>query len=165
MKQMGAGVLAFAGALLLMGQACPNRTIDAEKFVLRDSSGVERAELGMENGDRPTLTLRNATGFPLVSLAGGADPFLVLNRADSKAEVQLTASEGLYGLVLYGGHTGGLGDGARAALAVTKTGPALTLHDEKGNERAVLQLDEMHHPASASAMLFGEDSKLLWSTP
>ena len=45
MKQAGAAVLVLAAAVLLMGQASPNRTVEANRFVLTDRSGNEQGVL------------------------------------------------------------------------------------------------------------------------
>jgi hypothetical protein len=62
MKRAGLFALAAASALLLMGQTAPQfRTVEAERFVLRDSKGKVRGALGMrENG--PRLELYDAEG-------------------------------------------------------------------------------------------------------
>lgn len=39
LKQAGAVVLVLAAALLLMGQASPNRTVEANEFVLKNANG------------------------------------------------------------------------------------------------------------------------------
>jgi len=75
LKFVGTVILLVLGAVLLMAQSRTGRTVEAENFVLRDSRGNVRATLGIELEDRPTLTLRDARGLPLVSLAGGEDSF------------------------------------------------------------------------------------------
>jgi hypothetical protein len=62
LKRAGIGALAIFGAALLMGQGAPApRTVEAQKFVLRDSSGRVRADLSMLPGN-PTLRLFDAEG-------------------------------------------------------------------------------------------------------
>ena len=140
LRQIGLGVLVLAGAMLLMALTRPNRTIEAEKFVLKDAKGRIRATLEMELGDRPTLSLRDAKGLPLVSLGGGDNPSLALTGTTGE-QVELGASNNFYGLMLYGADRSGPSRGARAGLAVSKEmGPALALYDEKGNERVALEV-------------------------
>src|SRR3989338_10400780 len=43
-KQIGALALILAGSVLLMGQASPQRTVEATRFVLKDANGKSRAE-------------------------------------------------------------------------------------------------------------------------
>ena len=38
MKQIGALALVLIGAVLLMGQATPTKTVEANEFILRDTS-------------------------------------------------------------------------------------------------------------------------------
>ncbi len=50
MNQMGAVVLILAAAVLLMGQASPQRTVEANEFILRDGNGKVRARLSSQLG-------------------------------------------------------------------------------------------------------------------
>ncbi len=162
-KGGGLAVLLSVAALVLMGQARPNRTVEAEKFTLRDSRGQVRATLGIESEDRPTLSLYDAKGWPLVSLAGEEYPFLVLSRAGSKEEVMLLATKDLYGLAIYG-EPKGAKRGTRIGLAVVKGVPALSLYDENANERASIQTE----PSGPSLKLTDKDGKAgfgLWVAP
>jgi hypothetical protein len=120
---------------LVMGQARSDRTVEAERFVLKDSQGQKRADLVMLL-DKPTLTLRDAKGLPLVALAGGDYSFLTLNRTGSKEQVTVSANKEFYGLILYDEKV------QRAGLAVWNGIPGLTLYDEKGTERAGLDLKQ-----------------------
>ncbi len=135
LKQISAVVSLLATVVLIMGQARPDRTIEAQKFVLTDSHGNKRADLAMVF-DRPTLTLRDANGLPLVAMAGGDYSFLTLNRARSKEQVTISANKDFYGLLLYDERI------QRAGVAVWKGIPGLTLYDEKGTERAGLDLKQ-----------------------
>jgi hypothetical protein len=137
LKQIGLGVLVLAGAVLLMAQARPNRTIEAESFVLKDANGRIRARLEMDLGNRPTLSLLDAKGLPLASLAGGDNPFLLLTGTTGE-QVELVDSNDFYGLALYGADMSGPFRGVRAGLSVSKGNPALSLYDEKGKERVEL---------------------------
>lgn len=132
LKQAALAVLILFAAAFMMGQARPTRTTEANKFVLRDADGRVRAELSMF-ADRPTLTFRDAKGFPVASIAGADDPFLTLNRAGSNEQVELLSSKDHYGLALYG-------KTVRAGLAVTKGSPGLDIFDEAGKERAMINL-------------------------
>jgi hypothetical protein len=74
-------------ALLLLGQspsrgANPARTVEAERFVLRDSRGHAGATLGWEADDTPRLALHDPGGQPRVVLtvgAGGAPGLTLLD--------------------------------------------------------------------------------------
>ena len=129
---LAALVLAAALATIYATQPVPQK-ITAHEFDLMDDSGRVRAELHIDFGNRPTLTFRDANGFPLVTLAAGDQPSLCLMRAGNEEQILLTISKDYYGLGLYG-------KTARAGLAVTKGSPALSIFDETGKERAVLDL-------------------------
>ena len=72
MKQAGAVALVVAAAVVLMGQASRNRTLEANAFILRDSTGP-LARLEVENG-RPILSLLDPVKrHPVVRLIGTAE--------------------------------------------------------------------------------------------
>jgi|SRR5215469_3467139 len=141
LKSLGTVILLALGAALLMGQSRTGRTVEAENFVLRDNRGNVRATLGIELEDRPTLTFKDARGLPLVSLAGGDDPFLTLKREGGQEQVQIGVNKDLYGLAIYGEPKGAI-KGTRVGLGVWKGIPSLTLYDENGNERAAVQTEQ-----------------------
>src|SRR5437867_1634215 len=71
-------VCVFAGAFVLTGQTPSKRIVEAEQFVLRDSSGKARAELTMLDSG-PSLTFRDSQGTARVAMALGPEgPGLVL---------------------------------------------------------------------------------------
>jgi hypothetical protein len=133
LKRIGALASLIGASLLLMGQAKSSRTVEAEKFVLRDANGNVRGELSVESLGRPTLTLRDAKGFPIVSLAGGEEPFLTMMRPGTNEQVTLSNNRTGYGLALYGKEM-------QAGLAVTDGVPALSLFDAHGKERATVDV-------------------------
>jgi hypothetical protein len=61
LKRLGAIVLVALGAVIAMGQAPAKRTVVADEFVLKDSTGMKRAVLELERG-QPMLTLFDANG-------------------------------------------------------------------------------------------------------
>jgi len=143
LKRMAVGVLVLAGAVILMGQARPsNRTIEAERFVLKDASGRIRARLEMELSDRPTLALLDAKGFPLVSLEAGESPSLNLCKGSCDQQVWLgTFPNGLFGLALYGKDKGAPLHGLQAGLGVVNGVPGLNLYGKDATEGASLDLE------------------------
>ena len=142
MKRIGLGVLVLAGAVLLMGQAHSKRTVEAENFVLKDGSGRIRARLGMELNDRPTLSLLDANGFPLVSMGAGENPFLTVCKKGCEEQVQLGAfsKDQAFGLVLFGKNKGPF-HGVLAALGVVKGVPGLNLFSDDSTQQASLDLE------------------------
>ncbi len=51
LKQMGAVALVVAASLLVMAQASPFKTVEANEFILRDNSGNVRARLSSPLAD------------------------------------------------------------------------------------------------------------------
>jgi hypothetical protein len=108
MTRTGAVGLALVGAALLMGQTPPpagpsqptGRVVEAEKFIVRDAKGQERAVLGLDhpvspehsplrlglyNGDKSSAILYLSDGFAGLSITSGGE-------TDKKQAVQLFAN-------------------------------------------------------------------------
>src|SRR5215813_14206482 len=92
-RRVALGSWLAIAALLLLGQspppsppkpAAPGRTVEAERFVLRNAHGGIGATLGWEADDTPRLTLYDPGGQPRAVLAVGAGgaPGLTLFAAD-----------------------------------------------------------------------------------
>jgi len=133
-RRVALGSWLAIAALLLLGQsppraprpASPARTVEAERFVLRDARGRAGAMLGWEADDTPRLVLHDPTGQPRTVLAIGAGgaPGLTLLDADGKT--------------------------VRAALVVGPDGaPGLALFDPAGKPRLAAAL--FHASGSARA--------------
>ena len=132
------------GAVFLMGQTSPNRTVEASEFILRDSSGKKRASLGM-------------------MLAG---PGLALHDDGGKVTASLVASPFGGALSLYGGNRNAIN------LMPLNGGATLGLIDENGFETRVGTTDlvnpgtgETRWTSAASVVLFDKDKKVLWKAP
>lgn len=69
-KQAGTVVLILAASLLLMGQAPATRTVEANEFVLKDSSGTVRGRFVVDEFG-PRLHLLDANGAQRVELEAG----------------------------------------------------------------------------------------------
>jgi hypothetical protein len=174
------GFLVLVGGLILIGQAKPDRTIEAERFVLNDASGRVRAKLEM-TVNRPTLSLLDEKGFPVVSLVAGEDAFMMLCSRGCGQQVQLGSySKDLFGVALYAKDKGAPLHGLQATMAVVKGMPGFELYNEAG-EQATLDLDMMSGRSelvlrdrsaastnridSDSILIVGRDGKSLWSAP
>jgi hypothetical protein len=71
-KQFIVAALIVAISLVVMAQALPNKTIEANEFFLRDGSGNIRAKLSMdENHSGPVMVLLDEKGRPRIKLQGG----------------------------------------------------------------------------------------------
>jgi hypothetical protein len=170
-RKAAIAALVVASALAVMGQAPTRRVLEANEFVLKDASGTMRARLSMEMTDRPTLTFYRDKTHSSASLAGGDEPFLVLNRAGTNELVQLGANRTFYGLGLYEQEI-------RAGLSVQNGNPGIELYDEAGKPQVSIEADKKNGefitlggtPGKQSAMfsnvgavLFGKDKEVLWS--
>jgi len=162
MKQVALGVLVIAGSVILMGQARPNKnkTIEAERFIVRDERGIVRAEFGLDEFyERGGASL--VLGAP--DLAEGYDshnePFVLTLHGGDYAWLNLRSADSEEYL------------NARLA-ADPDTGPKLSLSDRDNYETDIGNTDlvttrtgEKHHTSAASIVMFEKDKKVLWSAP
>ena len=135
LRQSGIASLVLLSALVVMGQAQTNRVIEANAFQLKDATGKVRARLSMEGQDRPALSFLDANSLPLVSLVGGNEPFLNLNRPGTAQQITLGANRALFGLALYDKEI-------RAGLSVQHGATALDFFDESGKPQASMSADQ-----------------------
>ncbi len=126
------------GALVVMGQAVPERTVEAQQFVLRSRDGTVRGSIG--------ITDNGAVG---------------INLNDSKGQTRIDldiASNGSPGLDLYDPN-GKL----RATLALGPEGtPGLGLYDPNGKLRSSLNIPAANTPGLAFYHTNGTPS---WAAP
>jgi hypothetical protein len=120
-KQLGALALIATASLLVMGQASPKKTVEANEFILRDNSGNVRARLSVE--ETPS--------------SPGQAQFVLL---DKEGKTTVTMDSGYFGV--FGG-TLVLSDqqaNKRVVVSADKSvGGTLSLNDEKGMSGTVLQ--------------------------
>ena len=150
MKQTGAVVLILAAAVLLMGQTSPNRTVEANEFILKDTEGRVRAKLSMTENVVPELILFDANGTDRIRL--GVNPFLGSTLSFYSA----------------GGKSGPLRDG----LTVDLNQMGLAIFDDEGFETRIGATDLVtprtggtYKTSAASVVLFDKDKKVLWKAP
>jgi hypothetical protein len=126
-----AGVLGLS-AVALMGQKHAGRTVEAERFVLRDAAGRARAELVIVDEKEHSVALRfkDPDGMPRLTVGteNGA-AVLAVNEQGGKLRAGLVVlPHGAPGLSLYDS-TGK----PRAELNLNRDGaPALTFNDRDG---------------------------------
>lgn len=138
-------LLVVASAILLMGQAAPKQTVEANRFLLRDSYGKIRAELGFLQGQVPSLRVFDATGEEGAALGVGEHGFVTLSNAKRGSVVSMTAEAGI---LLFGRATESginLVDAAkqtRATLVVDNNVPVLNLNDRSGRPRASVEVQD-----------------------
>ena len=177
LKRAGLLALTAVGALLLMGQATPkSRTIEAEKFVLKDSAGKTRAVLSMIL-DEPGLAIYDEKGIKRADLFVTPNgPGLALYNEAGTLQTALTAYKGVNGLLSYN-HDGTpstvLGEEETGAalrlfdadgkphieLSTTDQAPQMSFRDAAGKERAVMYLEP--HSGSPSIAFYDQREKIM----
>jgi hypothetical protein len=102
-KQLCAVLLILISALVLMGQASPNRTVEANEFILRDEQGRTRAWLHME-ADGPYFTLTDASGKGRLGLTVRETEGTGISMYDPYGKIRVALGEGRTGrsLAFYG---------------------------------------------------------------
>jgi hypothetical protein len=195
LKRSGLAVVVLAAVVFGMAQTKPNRTVEAQEFILRDKLGTERAALQMDVGDSVRFGLKDARGNFLLSLYVD----------QSGPKLSLWGPEGGLGVAMRAGADYGklwlsypakraaqpklsldvsnigpsveladLGDGGkeRVGLGVLAKEPSITVSDAQGFESKIGTTDlvtartgETRKTSAASVVLSGKDNKLLWSAP
>ena len=98
--------LVVAGPLLMGATKAPGeKTVEAQKVVVRDAKGVARAALGMDDagaavldffdaGGVKLMSLRGAAGAPIIELADGAGGSAWLTVSQTGASLSLSKANG-----------------------------------------------------------------------
>ena len=68
LKQAGVVALAVIAAVVLMGQATGSKVVEAQRFILRDSKGINRGGLQVMDDGRPILHLADENGLTRAEL-------------------------------------------------------------------------------------------------
>jgi hypothetical protein len=178
-KRIGALAALIGASLLLMGQAKPRRTVEAESFVLRDPQGRLRATLDMWH-EAPMLRLYDKSGIwrTWLSLAGNGEPALTFYDAAGNQMVMLAATKDGASLWLNQGapktlsmpeainQKGGI------SLSAMSGGAKLDAEDSQGfsvvlgnTELVTPKTGERRQTSAASLVMFDKDGNLLWSAP
>ena len=160
MKRSAVGVGVLLCSILLMGQARPNRTIEAQRFVVKDSSGKIRAAFGMEPNDPSGATL--SLGSAGITSSGAEEKNVIYLHAGSKLAWFIMRSPG----------TGEFLNARVGSNDASEPSPQVSLVDREGYELDLGKTDltttrtgETHHTSAASIVMFGKDKNVLWSAP
>jgi hypothetical protein len=146
------------------------KNIQAESFILKDSSGRVRAQLSM-GGTGPSFRLLDQSGSALVTLslndATPAGPFLLLSDPSHRAGLSMSVLEGVGSQLSLTGERAN----AQARIGVTRDGTTLELFDQDGfstnmgNGVQPSKGGQTKKTSAASITLFNKDRKVLWSAP
>jgi hypothetical protein len=139
MRRIGAVAVAVAAAVFLVGQGKENpRVVEAEKFVLLDLEGRERAVLGVARIGRKkphsaaTLMFKDKQGARTAHLIGGSAPSLALERPES----HVSLSVGVLGNPSLSWGWGRLGSMTGRILSVRMVNsdyPKMSFYNKAGN--------------------------------
>lgn len=178
LKQTFLVLATLAACAILMGQAPPSRTIEANEFLLKDASGKVRARLTLAIGGGPSLSLLDeAERVRAVLAINNGIPKIGLLDGNGESRVNLFADAGVSGLTVKD-QTGR----SRAQLAIDDGEPFVRLYDAKEKPGAVLRvtpeasmlqlLDSGRVRAGLAVaedisglMLYDRNGKLIFSAP
>jgi hypothetical protein len=144
--------------------------IEAQSFILKDSSGKIRAELAMA-GTGPALKLLDESGTPLMTLSlndgSPKGPMMLLSDPQHQAGFSLSVLEGMGSQLSLAGARPDI----QARMVVAPEGTSLEMSDADGFTTSIgngMQASKGKQPkktTAASVTLYGKDRKVLWSTP
>jgi hypothetical protein len=189
LRRAGLVVMLLGAAVLVLGEARPNREMIAQRFILADAVGNRKGELGLSKGS-PHLWLYGV---------GPQDTKVSIASTSDGGSLSVWGAGGSAGAILWGTTDGAVlnlfgGDGtSRAHLAVGTSdfrptargpapewlelysdvpGPSLEIRDKDGYAAVTGSVGlstpttgESRRTSAASVVLFGKDRKVLWSAP
>jgi hypothetical protein len=180
------GIVAFVcmAAIVSIGaQQTPNRTMEANEFVVRDTAGQIRARLFSDKSgphlalyrpsgeiaaflDADGLGLAGDKGYGQVELSttrNGGD--LLMQTADEKRVVHLETDSDGASLFLQT-------QNEHFLASVGRTGTGLEIADQHGfethlgvTEMKTVRTGESRTTSAASLVMFGKDGSVIWSAP
>ena len=143
--------------------------VEAQSFILKDSNGHVRAELGLA-GSTPSLKFKDESGSTLVTLALNSDapggPMLLLSDPQHHASVALSVLEHAGPQLSLTGERADI----QLHMAVAPDGTTLELSDKDGfttsiGNGVVPKNGQAKQTSAASIVLYGKQRKVLWSVP
>jgi hypothetical protein len=143
--------------------------IEAQAFILKDSNGHVRAELGL-TGSTPSLKFKDENGSALVTLALNSDapggPMLLLSDPQHHASVALSVLEHAGPQLALTGERADI----QLHMGVAPEGTTLELSDKDGfttsiGSGVVAKNGQAKQTSAASIVLYGKQRKVLWSVP
>jgi hypothetical protein len=171
-KLLAVATLVGVTLLLVMGQASPKKTVEANEFILRDDSGNIRARLFMAAKQTTKLTIEGksvpATRNPTPTLA------LYGEKQEAKAwlndqVVGFNSSQGDYVNAMLGMGLLALTSGD-STVAVQP--PTIRMTDAQGfsavlgeTELQTTHTGETQKTSAASLVLFDKDKNVIWKAP
>ncbi len=93
LKQFGLVTVVLAAVFVVMGQARPQRTVEAERFVLKDDAGRTRAEIVMDASHTPSLRFFAEDGARESEFRTGALMFVAKDQMADCRQMGLASAE------------------------------------------------------------------------
>jgi hypothetical protein len=143
--------------------------VEAQAFILKDSNGHVRAELGL-TGSTPSLKFKDESGSALVTLALNSDvpggPMLLLSDPQHHASVALSVLEHAGPQLALTGERADI----QLHMGVAPEGTTLELSDKDGFTTSIgngvlAKNGQAKETSAASIVLYGKQRKVLWSVP
>ena len=167
LKICGVTAAIVIAAFVLMGQAStPPKVIEAERFVLKDSSGNIRGWLGLLR-EGSELTLGNSNKEPMMTLQVSEKASDLHFQGRENSGMNLGVDFGVPAISMAGQRGSG-----QATLRVNDVGPSFRLRDSKGFSVSVGVPETESNGATksdkgsaASVQLLDKVGKILWSAP
>jgi hypothetical protein len=166
LKWISAAALAAVSFILLTGQAAPTpRTVEAQKFVLKDAQGNVRGWMSTI-GKGSELTLGNVNAQPMIRLVVSTDSSDLHLFGGPKSGLNLSVDSGNPDISMIAAEGNG-----EARIAFSEHGPSFTLQDAKGFSTIVGAAPAEKAPShksgisGASIVLLDKDKKVIWQTP
>jgi hypothetical protein len=142
-KRAALALLLLPAAIAVMGQVRPSRTLEAETFVVRDSTGTKRVELGMDDSS-PTLRFFDARGKTRIALVES-------DRLSLGPRIELSGEQ----------------DRVRLSLGLIREQPHIVVNDGQGYSAQLGSTPDLVdvRTGAASLILWDKDGKVLWLAP
>ena len=189
LKQMGAVAVVVAASLLVMGQALPTKTVEANAFVLKDNSGKVRARLSMRSLIGPEMVLLDQNGKTRIALWAreiGGSVSVFDNQEKVRGSLYSTPDTALMslsdpqqGTVLLGAASVMLSDAKLSQdfgdTPVTESflePGTLTVSDAQGykavlgiNETVTTRTGQTHKTSASALVMYDKGKKVIWQAP
>src|SRR5713101_1699566 len=169
LKRIGAALLVLVTSLVVMGQAPPKKTVEANEFILRDESGSIRARLFITAKSTTNMNIPGiSTPMPVT-----INPKATLALYDEKEQVSGVLD--VDSLNFFKSHVS-LGSGALSIgdqnAGVVVSAYSVGLFDEQGYEAtlgrralATPRTGETQMRSAASLVMFDKNKNVIWKAP
>lgn len=164
LKGIGATILILAATVVLMGQAPGTRTVEANEFVLKDSTGKVRGRFSIF-GENTHMQLFDANGQLRSFMHVGG---LTLYDGSGKARVAIITGADETILEVYGPN----GETVTVGASSVDDEAGFLVSDAEGFQTRIGKASlvtprtgETHRTSAASVLLFDKEKKVLWKAP